>query len=143
MKATFQAAEPQPLAPSRVRRARHHPRAGKVLAVACLLFLSWVGLGLFIGGGAMLLNAETSLPGWVALGGLLAFIIGRGAAFVLGRHLNCTLCHGPMLQEKSCHKHPDALRILPFSYRSSATISLLSTGTFRCMYCGTPYRLKK
>ncbi|TDU81177.1 hypothetical protein EI77_00480 [Prosthecobacter fusiformis] len=143
MKATFQAAEPQPLISPRVRKARHHPRAGRILSVALLLGLSWVGLMLFLGGAMALWQAGGSLPGWIALAGLLFFTLGRAAAFVLSRHLNCTLCHGPVLQEKSCHKHSEAVRIPPLSYRSSTVLSLLTSAAFRCMYCGTPYRLKK
>ncbi|MEN3940446.1 hypothetical protein WJU23_04060 [Prosthecobacter sp. SYSU 5D2] len=143
MKAVFQASEPQPLEPSRVRRARHHPRAGRVLGVAVLLGLSGLGLGLFVIAGTMLWSVENRLAGWVALGGLMTFALGRGMAFLLSRHLNCTLCHGPVLEEKSCHKHAEAVKTGPLSYRSSTVLSLLSTGSFRCMYCGTPYRLKK
>ena len=143
MKASFQAAEPVPLERPRIRKARHHPRAGRVMSVAFLLATSWVGLVLFVAGAAGLWRAGDSLAGWLALGGLLLFTVGRVLAFVLGQHLNCTLCHGPVLAEKKCHKHADAFRIRPLSYRSSAALSLLSTGSFRCMYCGTPFRMKK
>ncbi len=143
MKATFQAAEPIPLVAPRVRRARHHPRAGRVLIVSFLLILSWLGLGLFMAGAVCMWRTGGSLEGWVALGGLLLFALGRMAGFVLGRHLNCVLCHGSVLHEKRCHKHAEAFRITPLSYRTSAVVSLMCTGGFRCMYCGTPYRLRK
>jgi hypothetical protein len=143
MKAVFQASAPQPREPTRVRRARHHPRAGRLFGVAGLIGISWLGLGLFILAGAVLWHAGKPQAGWLALAGLLLFAVGRGLAFILSRHLNCSLCHGPVLEEKSCHKHADALKIGPFTYRSSVVLSLLSRGSFRCMYCGTPYRLKK
>lgn len=143
MKAAFQASEPQPLEHTRILRARHHPRAGRIFIVALLLGMSWIGVALFMVGAAALWQAGDRLAGWLALGGLVLFAVTRGLAFLLSRHLNCTLCHGPVLEERSCHKHPDAVKIRPLSYRSSAVVSLLSRGSFRCMYCGTPYRLKK
>lgn len=91
----------------------------------------------------MLLRDEGAHYGWLALGGLACFVLMRVLAFFLGQRLHCTLCHGTVLQEKRCRKHTDAQRIAPLSYRSSAVVSVLSTGTFRCMYCGTPYRLRK
>lgn len=143
MKASFQAAEPQPLVRAKTRRARHHPRPGRVVSVSLLLMLSWLGLGTFAAYAFSLWRTGDSLAGWLALGGLVIFTLGRVSSFILGRHLNCTLCHGPVLHEKRCHKHAEAFKIAPLSYRTSAVASILSTGSFRCMYCGTPYRLKK
>lgn len=143
MNADFQAAEPQPLAKARVRRSRHHPRSGRLLSVSLMLALSWAGVAVFLFSGFRLLQTDDIAQGWLALGGLAGFALGSLGSFILGRHVNCTLCHGPMLHEKRCHKHADAFRLTPLSYRSSTVVSLLSTGTFRCMYCGTPFRLKK
>jgi hypothetical protein len=143
MQTAFQASDPQPLEQPRVRRSRHHPRSGRLLVVSSLLLLSWLGLGLFLGYAISLWRTGTSLHGWLALAGLFLFAFGRVLSFILSRHLNCTLCHGPVLHEKRCHKHPDAYRVAPLSYRSSTVVSMLSKGVFRCMYCGTPYRLKK
>lgn len=139
----FQAAEPQPLIHNRVQRHRHYPRAARVLIVALLLGISWAGIVLFLTSLGIMWQSGEQVHGWFALGGLGLFALGRAAAFVLGRHLNCSLCHGPVLHEKNCHKHVDAFRILPLSYRNSTVVSLLGTGKFRCMYCGTPYRLRR
>lgn len=143
MKVPFQAAEPQPLHTSRTRAARHFPRAGRVLSVALLLALSWAGLALFIGAGLQLWRKDDIFWGWVALGGLALIAMGRSGAFLLGSALHCSLCHGPVLHEKKCRKHADALRLAPLSHRTSTALSLLLTGLFRCMYCGTAYRIKK
>lgn len=143
MKVPFQAAEPQPLQSTRVRAARHFPRAGRLLGVALLLALSWTGLVLFVGAGLQLWRTDDSLWGWLALGGLGLIVLGRSMAFLLGGALHCSLCHGPVLHEKKCRKHADAFRLAPLSHRTSAALSLLLTGLFRCMYCGTAYRMKK
>lgn len=141
----FQAAEPQPLQNTRTRRARHFPRTGRLLSTAFLLLLSWVGLGLFLWGGVELLRShgDASQQGWMALGGLALFIGGRMLAYLTGSRLFCSLCHGPVLHEKKCRKHADAVRLGPLSYRTSTVISLLCTGVFRCMYCGTAFRMRK
>lgn len=91
----------------------------------------------------MLLQGAQTLYGWLALGGLVVFTLMRALGFFLGQRLHCTLCHGTVLHEKRCHKHAEAFRIAPLSYRSSAVVSILGSGSFRCMYCGTPYRLRK
>lgn len=133
----------EPPVRQRVRRARHHPRAGRVLQVAVLHVLSWAAAVTFFWAGWQLWQTDVKDYGWWALGGLLGFTLTRCAAFLLSRHLNCTLCHGPVMQEKACRKHDRAVRVLPLSYRNTAVLSVVTTGSFCCMYCGTPYRLKK
>ena len=143
MKATFQAAEPVPLETSRVRKARQYPRPGRIWMVSLVLALSWIGLMTFVVSGCLLLGQGAAHYGWLALSGLGLFVGMRVVGFLFAQRLHCTLCHGTVLQEKRCHKHAEAQRIPPLSYRSSAVLSVLFTGTFRCMYCGTPYRLRK
>lgn len=143
MKVSFRAADPQPLNYSRVRRARAHSRPGRVLAVSVLLAISWLGLASFLGGSAALGLLSEQHYGFWALGGLCLFVLGRAGSYFLGKNLNCSLCHGPVLHEKRCHKHADAFRLAPLSYRTSTAVSVLCTAGFRCMYCGTAYRLKK
>lgn len=143
MKVSFQAADPQPIPYQRTRRARAHTRPGRVLGVSLLLAISWVGLALFLSSAVAIGLYSEQHYGFWALGGLALFATGRASSFVLGRNLNCNLCHGPILHEKRCHKHADAFRLPPLSYRTSTVFSVVCTGGFRCMYCGTAYRLKK
>lgn len=143
MKASFQAADPQPIPYQRTRRARAHTRPVRVVAVSILLAISWLGLAFFLGSAVALGWYSEQHFGYWALGGLFLFALGRAGSFILGRNLNCTLCHGPVLHEKRCHKHADAFRLAPLSYRTSTAVSVLCTAGFRCMYCGTAYRLKK
>ncbi len=56
---------------------------------------------------------------------------------------SCPLCHGTFFMEKDCHMNRDARRIGFFSYSTTVILDLLFTGTYVCMYCGTPFRLKK
>ena len=56
---------------------------------------------------------------------------------------SCPLCHGNFFMEKNCHMNRDAHRIGFFSYSTTVILDLLFTGTYVCMYCGTPFRLRK
>lgn len=59
----------------------------------------------------------------------------------LTRH--CPLCHGTPLHSRHCPKHRLASRWPFFTYRATVVIRILTTLSFRCMYCGTPFRLFK
>ena len=143
MKSTFHAAAPLPVEEPRVRKARAFIRPGRLLLVALMLLGAYSGFVVFLIGLAGLIALGTAAPGVLALSGLAAFGLGKLAAFGLSRSLSCSLCHGPVMQERRCQKHAQALRLPLLSHRASAVASVLTTGTFRCMYCGTAYRLRK
>ena len=63
--------------------------------------------------------------------------------FIHSRSVTCQLCHGKILHSSQCHKHVDARRHGMFSYTSSLYVDVVGSGKFTCMYCGTPFRLKK
>lgn len=103
-------------------------------------FVAFIGFAWFAG--ELLLTGER-MCGFLALGSLGVFGSARVLAFLNNRHLTCTLCHGTLLHEKRCRKHAGATRIPGLSYRAATVVKTLFTGGFRCMYCGTHYRLKK
>ena len=59
------------------------------------------------------------------------------------RYARCPLCQGTPLLDSSAAKHRKALRLGPLNYGTSAVLHLALTRRFRCMYCGTPYNLRK
>jgi hypothetical protein len=129
--------------PPRARRARRHPRAGAVLFGSCALFVAFIAfMGFAWKTGEMLLTGDRQHGLW-ALGLLAVFGFARLLAFVNNDALTCSLCHGTILHEKRCRKHAEATRIPGLSHRAATVVAVLCTGSFRCMYCGTPYRLKK
>jgi len=81
--------------------------------------------------------------GYYALATLGAFIALRFTAFIKAQSVTCQLCHGTVLQANTCHKHRDAHRIPLLGYFWTAAFDVVTKGCFRCMYCGTAYRLKK
>jgi len=139
----FQAAEPKPLEAPRVRSARGYHRPGRLLLVAVLLLLAFCGALAFVTGVGGLVLTDEKLWGWLALAGLGLFTVSRVTVFIMAKVLTCPLCHGTVMHEKRCHKHANAFRLWPFTFRASAVIALLTTGSFRCMYCGTPWRLRR
>lgn len=108
-----------------------------------MLWLSVVGGVAFIGGLVGMFATEKPEYGHLALIGLAAFAVARAFVFGLSRSLVCPLCHGTVMHEKRCQKHGQAARWSFLSYRATAAASVLCHFAFRCMYCGTAYRLKK
>jgi hypothetical protein len=139
----FQASEPKPLETSRTRRARGYHRPGRLLIVALLLALSYLSLFAVAGGLAGMVMTGAKSWGWLGLAGLGIFVLARFSVFMLSSALNCPLCHGPVMHERRCRKHEHAFRLWPLSYRASAVVSLIFTAGFRCMYCGTAWRLRR
>ena len=109
---------------------------------AFLLLLAFAGFVGFLWLGGQLLLTGDRTHGFFALGSLAVFLLARVGAFLNNRYLMCTLCHGPLLHEKSCRKHAEATRIPGLSYRASTVVRVLCTGGYRCMYCGSSYRLR-
>lgn len=122
--------------------ARHFQRSGPI----------WVGVVLWLLGCLLSVGALTAL--------VLTFVVSKsyGQYFVLlaalfallliirwmhSRSVSCPLCHGKILHGSKCHKHRDARRRGVLSYTSSLIVDVLFSGRFTCMFCGTPYRLKR
>lgn len=127
----------------RVRRPRHFPRPGRAVLAALLLTLAFFGMvGFLVCGIRLWLTGERDW-GLYALASLGVFVIARISAAWQTHRLHCPLCHGTVLHEKRCRKHGDARKLPLLGYRSSAVLSLLCTGLFTCMYCGSAFRLRK
>lgn len=133
----------QPSATARQRRSHTFHRPWR-LWIFSLLYVA------FVLSFTAFLTCAIALPitgeRWVGILGLgCAFVsaITRFAVFVISRELHCGLCHGTIVAEKRCRKHADAVRIRPLSYRATTVLSVIFTLSFRCMYCGTRFRLWK
>lgn len=129
--------------PVRARRSRAFHRPWRIWFVSLLLALSFVSFCGFIALAVALPVTGSRMIGVGSLACLVAFIASRPSAFVLSSRLHCGLCHGAVMTETGCRKHVEALRIKPLSYRATSVLSILFTLSFRCMYCGTRFRLWK
>jgi hypothetical protein len=106
-------------------------------------FISWLGLVGFISIAAAMLITGSRAWGIASLVACSIFIVSRLLAFLLSRHLCCPLCMGKVMGSVRCHKHVNAQRLPPLTYRATAVLAVLFTLSFRCMYCGTRFRLRK
>jgi hypothetical protein len=64
-------------------------------------------------------------------------------AYFRRRSTHCPLCKGTPLVNTGALAHQKATKIWPFNHGVSATLSIIATQTFRCMYCGTAFDLMK
>ena len=110
---------------------------------ALMLVLAFVGMVGFILCGVKMWLTGGREWGEYALACMALFVFGRLTAAWHTHRLNCPLCHGTVLHEKRCRKHRDARKLPLIGHRATAVLSLLCTGLFSCMYCGTQFRLKK
>ena len=77
------------------------------------------------------------------LGGIGFSVVTWLIAFFKRRAGYCPLCKGTPLINSGARPHSRAKRIFPFSHGVSATLSIIATQTFRCMYCGSDFDLLK
>jgi len=64
-------------------------------------------------------------------------------SFFKRRQTHCPLCKGTPLINSGALAHQKATKIFPFNYGVSATLSIIATQKFRCMYCGTLFDMLK
>lgn len=77
------------------------------------------------------------------LGGIGFSVVTWLIAFFKRRDAHCPLCKGTPLINSGARPHTRAKLIPPFNHGVSATISIITTQTFRCMYCGSDFDLLK
>jgi hypothetical protein len=122
-------------------RPYHHP--GRLIAGVIYNVIRWVSLGIVAYVGWKYIQSGERVWMEYALGAFVTFIIFQIASYSNGLNTHCPLCHGTPLHEKRCHKHRLANKFLFFNHKTSTILSILTRGRFNCMYCGTPFRLKK
>lgn len=64
-------------------------------------------------------------------------------SFLQRRTTYCPLCKGTPLSNSGARTHQRAKRLPPFNHGVTATLSILATQKFRCMYCGSDFDLLK
>ncbi len=127
----------------RIQRARAFKQPGRLYWLVFLSFLSWCALGFALWALAQMLITSDRSFGFYMLCGVGGYIFLRVWGYVQALNLKCPLCHGMVMHQAKCHKHRDARRLGPLNYRTTIAIDILTTGKFICMYCGTPFRMKK
>ena len=134
------------------QRARPHPQPGRLvvgiaLDLVCKMFAltGLIALGLALGRARSLTDWSDADHSWglLFLAALTAYILCAAWRSYHGRRTLCSLCRGPVFHVQRSAKSRHATKWPGLGYRTSIVLSLFFTGRYQCMYCGTPFRLKK
>ncbi len=79
----------------------------------------------------------------ILVGGMVYSGISWLFAFFKRRSTFCPLCKGTPLVNTGARTHARARRLYPLNHGMTATLSIMATQKFRCMYCGSDYDLLK
>lgn len=129
--------------PLRVQRPRQFREPARLMLGVFLALVGWLLAGGALAALVAMIVKSDRIFGFLFLGLFGGFVLFRILSYLQGLRLKCQLCHGPILQQKRCHMHRNAAKFGPLSYRNSTVLDIIGDGVFRCMYCGTPYRLRK
>ena len=132
--------------------ARPYPQPARLVVGVGLDLACKGAAGLALGLVGVLASRSRSLTDWSGsdprLGWALLGAVGAYVFFAIWRHYHgrrtiCSLCRGSVFHVQHSVKHREATKWPGFGYRTSVVLSLFFTGRYNCMYCGTPFRLKK
>lgn len=132
-----------PAAKPRVIRARSLPSSGPFIVAAFFSTLHYFGLITTATAFVLFFIEPSQLATKVIVGGILFSGITWLVAFFKRRSAHCPLCKGTPLINSGALAHSRATRLYPLNHGVSATLSILATQTFRCMYCGSDFDLLK
>lgn len=125
------------------QRPRPYFRPWKIVFGVLWNLGCWATVGVGIWVGVRYWQTHERQWMWYALLAFIGHILFRITRYSNGVSTRCPLCHGTPLHEKRCRKHRFANKVLFFGPKTSSVLKILCTGTWNCMYCGTPFRLKK
>lgn len=125
------------------QRCRSYNRSFELLCGALSIFVLWISTITTICSLAMLFTGHGQPWTMLSVISLSVLAVSLIVSLSISLTKKCPLCHGPPLHSRSCHKHRLADRWPPFTHRATVVLRILTSLTFRCMYCGTPFRLFK
>jgi len=86
---------------------------------------------------------QTPLARNLLIGSAVFYLFSGLVSFLNRRKVICPLCKGTPLLSTRAHVHAKAFRIFPLDHGTTATLALIFTQTFRCMFCGSRFDLLK
>ena len=134
---------PLPPIPPKISRARSLPTARKFAVTVFFTTLHYLGLIAGLTALVYFFRGPSEQASWFLLGGIAFSVITWFIAFLLRRSTCCPLCKGTPLINSGALAHARAKRLPPFNHGVTATLSILVTQKFRCMYCGSDFDLLK
>ena len=124
-------------------RARSVPHKQPFLRAVFLSALHYMGILAALTTLVFFFLHPTHLATRVLIACLVFIAVTWLIAFFKRRSTHCPLCKGTPLLNTGALAHQRATRIFPFNHGVSATLSIIATQKFRCMYCGTAFDLMK
>lgn len=128
---------------ARISRARSLPSARPFRVAVFFSALQYLGLIVIVTALACFIAGTSRGASRILLGGMAFSAISWFIAFFKRRATHCPLCKGTPLMNSGARTHLRAFRVFPFSHGITATLSILATQRFRCMYCGSDFDLLK
>ena len=125
------------------QRSRSYPRSLGLLCGAFSSLVLWISTGASVLSLVMIFSGEKDPWSLISMISLAALLVSLVITLVISLTQHCPLCHGTPLHSRSCPKHRLAQKWPLLTYRATAVLKILTTFDFRCMYCGTPFRLFK
>lgn len=143
LEATSEPADLPPPARSRFSRARSLPSTRSFTIAVFISAIHYLGLIATVTAFGFFFMNPSQLATKVIVGSVIFSAITWLIAFFRRRCAYCPLCKGTPLINSGALAHSKATRIPPFNHGTSATLSIIATHTFRCMYCGSDFDLLK
>jgi hypothetical protein len=133
--------------PLKYRHARSFSRPGRLFEAMILglfMFVTILSTPVLLGF-LIFLDNETAQRnvGIGLLACLVVMVLSRVWLYWLGRRTHCQLCSGHLFHNKGCRPHSKAAKYPGFTYVGSMILDLFLRLSFRCMYCGTSFRIFK
>jgi len=132
-----------PAGRSKVLRARSLPSSRPYTVAVFFSLLHYLGMITTVTAFVFFFIEQGQLMAQVIVGGLAFSGVTWLIAFFKRRSAHCPLCKGTPLINSGALAHSRATRLYPFSHGVSATLSIIATQSFRCMYCGSDFDLLK
>lgn len=127
----------------RVIHARSLPSSRPFNVAAFFSALHYVGIVTTLTSLVLIFTDPSELSRNVFIGGIAFSALTWLISFFKRRSAHCPLCKGTPMINSGAHAHSRATRIFPFNHGISATLSIITTQTFRCMYCGSDFDMLK
>ena len=140
---TLSTAKALPPSRDKVSRARSLPSSRPFTVAVLFSALHYFGLIATGTAVALFLMEPSQLASRVIICGIIFCAFSWLLAFFKRRSAYCPLCKGTPLVNSGALAHSKAIRIFPFNHGVSATLSIIATQKFCCMYCGSDFDLLK
>jgi hypothetical protein len=126
------------------QRRRSCPQSARFFGAACCFLILWLSVAALITSLVMITMGYhepwTALCLWATAAAIGSFT----ASLITSLNAKCPLCLGtPLHSRHGCRKHRLADRWPLLTRRATVILRIVTALSFRCMYCGTPFRLFK